>query len=48
MIKDGKDKQKIKQVIEGHIGKGKTVADLYPSEINAEIVDMVNEDLQKL
>ena len=42
------DKKRIKYIIEQHIGKNKTVTELDPSDINAEIVMMITDDLKDL
>jgi flavorubredoxin len=48
LVEKNIDKKKIKYIIEQHIGKGRTVAELDPSELNTDIVLMVIDDLRDL
>ncbi len=48
LVEKNVEKRKIKYVIEQHIGKGRTVAELDPNELNTDIVLMVIDDLKDL
>lgn len=48
LVEKGVDKVKIRTIIEEKIGKGKTAADLYPNDLNAETVEMIIEELETL
>ncbi len=48
LVEDNVDKKKIKYIIENHIGKGRTVSQLDPSELNTDIVQMIIDDLKDL
>ena len=48
LIEMGVDKKKVRYAIENHIGKGRTVSELDPSELNTDIVLMIVDDLRDL